>query len=249
MVSNKESPKFMAHDENFEDLHSHLSNHDCVSETTAFTKEFHEHIPEIIVIDSTEDESEHSMIKLKIRKHKCKKNHRKLKTYKKKITLDSPILKELPQTPFQTYDQASQGEIVNEKPILPLVPEKDIKIGQKYQAFLPPFQLKQLKPEKSAWSLQEIMKNKVWEPNVVSAQEFEECKKLIQMILDLNYLTDDIVCKFLVMHSYNVEQTINYCIVNKNTLQTELINSFVPQEPLFRKTRNSVYNKFLLTKF
>lgn len=246
MVSNKESPKFIANDENFEDLHSHISNHDCVSETTAFTKEFHEHIPEIIVIDSTEDESEHSMIKLKIRKHKCKKNHKKVKSHKKKMTLDSPILKELPQTPFQTNNEASQGDNLNEKPLLPLVPEKDIRIGHKYQANIPPFQIK---AAKTTWSLQDIMKNKIWEPNVISVQEFEECKKLIQMILDLNYLTDDIVCKFLVMHGYNIEKTINYCIVNKNTLQAELINSFVPQDPLFRKTRNSVYNKFLMTKF
>ena len=119
------------------DIKCHLSSNESLSESRAF----HEQIPEIVMIDSTEDESEHSMIKLKIKKQKTKKNYKKIKLSKKKILLESPVLQEIHHFACHTNapDTFEKNEKnVEEKPILPRVSEKENKLGQKYQAACPP---------------------------------------------------------------------------------------------------------------
>lgn len=248
MLSNGLSSNFLPNEMNFVSSKCNLSTNDSFSESNTFSKAFKNAEHEIVVIDSTEDESEHSMIKLKIKKNKTNKNTKKIKLSKKKKLQTVSILPKVIQPLVQINENSSNLNFddsnVDQKHILPLVPQKNINVGSKFQATIPEFKLNSNK----SWGIKDVLKNKIWDPKTIGDKEFVDCKKLMQMILDLNYLTDDLVCKFLVMHNYNVEETVNYCIMNREKLQSELIGTFVPEDPLFRKTRNSVYNKFLLKK-
>jgi len=246
---------------------SETSNQVVPEDFETFSKTFQNKEPEIIIVDSTEDESEKSLVKSQRPCKKIKKtkpNLKKIKLCKRKTVFKLEELQksarkmELERQKSQDHEtnETEENEALqrndvkeNEAPvdfqrILPLVQEKDIRLGSKYQCSMPKFQMINEKNSR----LNEVLKNKVWDPCLIEEQEFADCKNLLQTILELNYFTDDYVCKFLTMHRYNVEDTINYCFTNRDKLQKEIIDSYIPNDPLFRKTRNSLYNKFLTRK-
>ena len=238
------------------------------SDFATFQKNSLQKEPEIIIVDSTEDESEKSLVKslevvkrIKKNKNKVKQiklcGHKKLfkleemqkseqKLQMERLSLKCEITAEMlaNENAFKSTESREKETSLEIQRILPLVQKNDIRMGLKYQCSLPKFQI--INKENSR--LNDILKNKEWDPSRIKEREFDDCKTLMQTILDLNYFTDDVVCKFLVMHQYNVEDTINYCFSNKDKLQKEIIDNYIPNDPLFRKTRNSLYNKFLMKK-
>ena len=238
------------------------------SDFAAFQKNSLQKEPQIIIVDSTEDESEKSLVKSlevvkKIKKIKSKvkqiqlcgrkklfkleemqKSEQKLQMERLSLKCEITAEKLENDNAFKSTESKEKETSLEIQRILPLVQKNDIRMGLKYQCSVPKFQT--INRENSR--LNEILKNKEWDPSRVGEKEFADCKTLMQTILDLNYFTDDVVCKFLVIHQYNVEDTINYCFLNKDKLQKEIIDNYIPNDPLFRKTRNSLYNKFLMKK-
>ena len=226
-------PSFIIIDDVSEISHEGLPNLEAFSKSTSFLETFQHNQPQIIIIDSTEDESDKSIVKLQLKNHKIKKNKtnaKKIGLCKQKDVLKYQLFEKNQADASTTADTSSIKEsepISNFQQIFPLVAEKNINIGGKYQASLPKFSLK------SAGNndyIQEILKNKVWKPDAVDQKEFSECKKLMETILELNYFTDDFVCQFLALNNYNVEKTIDYCLTNKSKLQSQIIDSYIPNE-------------------
>ena len=222
------------------------------SEFATFQKNSLQKEPEIIIVDSTEDESEKSLVKSlevvkRIKKNKNKVKQIKLCGHKKLFKLEEMQKSEqkLQMERLSLKCEITAEMLANENAFKSTESrEKETSLEIQYQCSLPKFQI--INKENSR--LNYILKNKEWDPSRIKEREFDDCKTLMQTILDLNYFTDDVVCKFLVMHQYNVEDTINYCFSNKDKLQKEIIDNYIPNDPLFRKTRNSLYNKFLMKK-
>lgn len=258
MLTNNISSNYILIEDSFEETRHNLQDFH------SFSKTFQQNEPEIIrIVDSTEDESENSIFKIQIKHPKIKKNRKKhepkvkkFKLCQKKNVLKQHILqdfgrinssKNIPGDSIKIQQNEEHETNFNFQTILPLVMEKNIRIGQKIQATLPKF-VKINSAKTKCTPGQEVLKNFIWKANSVRKDEFEENKKLVQTILGLNYFTDDFMCQFLEMNNYNMEETINYCLLNKNKLQGEIIDSYIIDDPIFRKTRNSLYNKFLLRK-
>ena len=236
---------FIIIDDSSEISPNEAQNYVTYSPNDVFAKTNANGEPAIIIIDSTEDESDESIIKLQRKYIKIKKNKvniKKIKLAKRRNLFKSAIFER--NQVSSTADNTSIKEMDSLHAILPLSVEKDIKVGCKYQANIPKFEFL----TNTSDFIKKLQNQMVWKPKTVSDEEFKECKSIIQTILQLNYFTDDFVCQFLALNHYSVEETINYCLINKNKLQGEIIDSFIPNDPLFRKTRNSMYNKFLMKK-
>lgn len=220
-----------------------------------------------VIVDSTEDESslesklseessklsEYHPIKA-IHKRKYKKQ--KKNPYLKRFLLKQNIQKNLISAPilFNNEDFTRCTSLESDKndfilkpietdPFSKVKSDKKLKVGQNYQTILPIFNIRSNKAH-----MDSIKKNKIWDPNMIKITDFIYCKSILQNILGLSYFNDDIVCDLLCQNEYSVEKTCNYCLENARTLQPKIIESFIPTDPLYRKTRNSIYNKFLMRK-
>lgn len=224
----------------------------------AFSKDLSPKEREIIIVDSTEDESEKSLLK-ETATHKkiakSKPNLKKIRLCKRKPLFRLDELHKAQPLPLsngpslETQTTAASLPLDPEQPcplapMLQPAPEKALRVGAKFQASLPKFEFSKANNDRLA----DIVKSKEWDPCLIRPQDFSDCKTLIQSILELNFLSDDYVCRFLKTHNYKIEDTVNHVCMNKDKLQREIIGSYIPSDPLFRKTRNSLYNKFLLRK-
>lgn len=119
--------------------------------------------------------------------------------------------------------------------------DKGIRVGEKYQAKLPRFY-----GENYRKSLLQLEKNKIWEAEKIKSQEFAECKKLVENILRLNCVNEEVLCDLLAKNNYTMQDTVKYCFANSKSLQAKIIENYLAETHSNRRTRNSLYNKFLL---
>ena len=134
-----------------------------------------------------------------------------------------------------------QHEILKQSTFPVVQKEKNIRIGEKYQSKLPSFnQNKQIE------ILNLIENHKIWECDKIKDNEFEECKKLVQNILRLNSINEEFLCELLAHNNYKIQETVTYCFDNSKNLQAKIIERDIGDRKSSRRTRNSLYNKYLL---
>lgn len=144
-----------------------------------------------------------------------------------------PLQESLP-LPIEVNDPLPLSTVQNDKAV--------IRVAFKYQAKLPFFNLFNRRKE----ALTQLEKAKVWETGKLSSHEIEECRKLVQNILRLNNVNEEILCELLAKNNYKIQDTVKYCFDNSKNLQAKIIEKYLSETHSNRRTRNSLYNKFLL---
>lgn len=162
--------------------------------------------------------------------------------------IENPIEMESPNIPNETNENTQEKITLEDlaqeifKPNSNSLPiDKGIRVGDKYQAKLPRFY-----GENYRKSLLQLEKNKIWEAEKIKSQEFAECKKLVENILRLNSVNEEVLCDLLAKNNYNKQDTVKYCFDNSKSLQAKIIEKYLAETHSNRRTRNSLYNKFLL---